>query len=221
MSLRGGSASDRRSNFLRLSISVKDCFAALAMTSTGLVLIFSLFACATKQKGPEVARPWIPPSPLQSLAGFADVDIKTHGRSESFQAALLAQSPNLLRIQILDDLGQEQALLVANGREVMWKDRREGTQQIFPQDPKVLKKTLHLPVALEEFIARLLEGTSPKQYPTTNPGYQIVTDAVEATPAGPYPRQWTWIFRKPKATLVMVFSQLKLNPHLGAGKFVF
>lgn len=185
------------------------------------LLLLGMGACASKQKGPEVVRPWTPRTPLQSLAALADVDVKARGKTESFQAALLAQSPNRLRIQILDDLGQEQALLIANGRQVMWWNRRDGIQKILPQDPTVLKKTLKLPLGLEEFIARLLEGTSLGQNSLEHPQYQIVTEELEDTPEGPYPRQWTWNFRKPKATLSMFFSQLKLNPQLKAGKFDF
>lgn len=184
-----------------------------------LVLLFS--ACAPKQKGPQASKPWIPHSPLKSLAAYAEVDLKVRGRSESFQAALLAQQPNRLRIQVLDEIGQEQALLVANGHQVMWRNRREGIQKILPQDPQVLRKTLRLPLGLEEFVARLLEGTQPNQNGTASIGYQIVTDDMEDTPLGPYPRQWTWTFRKPKATLSFLFSQLKLNPPVQAEKFDF
>jgi hypothetical protein len=147
------------------------------------------------------------------------VDLVVRGRSESFQAALIAQSPNRLRIQILDELGREQALLVANGREVLWLNRREGIQKILPQDPEVLKKTLRLPMGLEEFVARLLEGNSPEQNPKSGSRYQILTEDLAETPQGPYPRQWTWNFRRPKAKLSFVFSQVKLNPILDPGKF--
>jgi outer membrane lipoprotein-sorting protein len=191
------------------------------LTGVLVILILLLPACAPRQKGPQATKPWIPQRPLHSLAGFAEVDLKTRGRSESFQAALLAQGPNRLRIQILDELGQERALLVANGHEVMWWDRREGIQKILPQDPQVLRKTLRLPLGLEEFVALLLNGTAPQQNATTTSSYQIETEEVEDTPEGPYPRQWTWTFRKPKATLSFVFSKLKLNPPLEAGKFNF
>jgi outer membrane lipoprotein-sorting protein len=186
-----------------------------------VMLVLLLPACAPKQIGPQAAKPWIPQQPLHSLAGFAEVDIKARGRAESFQAALIAELPNRLRIQILDDLGQERAVLVANGREVMWWDRREGTQKILPQDPQALKKTLRLPIGLEEFVNALLEGTKPQQKDTASSGYQVATEAVEDTPQGPYPRQWTWTFRKPKATLSFLFSQLKLNTSLDARKFDF
>jgi outer membrane lipoprotein-sorting protein len=178
-------------------------------------------ACAVKQLPPQTAKPWIPRKPLHSLSGFADVDIKSGGRSESFQAALLAERPNRLRIQILDDLGREQALLVANGHQVLWLNRREGIKKILAQDPEVLKKTLRLPVGLEEFIARLLGGNSPTPNPNSKSPYQIYTEELEETSEGPYPKQWTWNFRRPKATLSFLFSQVKLNPRLDADKFDF
>lgn len=214
LSLRGAK---RRNNPSRFSLDVKDCFVTLAMTGAALFLLSS---CATKQVPPQTAKPWIPQQQLYSISGLADVDIKVRGRTRSFQAALIAEHPNRLRIIILDDLGREQATLVANGREVMWVNRRDGVETIFPQDPDSLKKTLRLPMELEEFVAHLLQGNSSDAAPSSS-RYQIFTEDLEATPQGPYPRQWTWNFRKPKAVLSFLFSQVKLNSPLEPGRFDF
>lgn len=156
---------------------------------------------------------------LHSLSAWAEVDLSVKGRAESFQAALLAEGPDRLRIQILDDLGREKALLIANGRQVYWWNRREGGPQIYPQDPKVLRKTLKLPLGVQEFIAQLLEGTAAQD--GHNNSYQIVVEEISRTEEGLFPRLWTWYFSKPKATLSVLFSHLRLNPVLGAEKFDF
>lgn len=189
-------------------------------TGVAALLLF-LFGCAAKQIPPQAVKPWIPQQELHSISGLAEVDIKARGRTESFQAAFLAKQPNRLRIQILDDLGQEQALLVANGQEVLWRNRKEGIQKILPQDAEVLKKTLRLPLGLEEFITRILGGIPTPGNSTGSSHYQIQTDDLEDGPGGPYPMYWIWSFRKPKATLSFHFSHVKLNAPLDEGKFDF
>ena len=141
------------------------------------ILFLALSSCAPKQSKPSVARPIVltetiqkalnsltqPPIPLDSLSGFAEVEVEVRGRKQFMQMALLAQEPNRLRISLLDDLGQEQGRLVADGHRVLWINHREGIWEHLPQGDHSLKRVLKLPLTVEEFIQRILVKVPPGQ----------------------------------------------------------
>lgn len=93
---------------------------------------------------------------LRSLSAFADASVEYRGRKEFFSAAILAQSPNRLRIELMDDLGQTLARLSSDGSNVVWWDSRSGeTQSFAPGDP-ALQKAFRIPLSVEDFVSRLL-----------------------------------------------------------------
>lgn len=93
---------------------------------------------------------------LRSLSAFADASVEYRGRVEFFSAAILAQSPDRLRIELMDDLGQTLARLISDGKAVTWWDSRSGeTQSFAPGDP-ALQKAFRIPLSVEDFIARIL-----------------------------------------------------------------
>lgn len=99
---------------------------------------------------------------LPGLSAFVQVKLSAGGKSELFDAALLARPPDKLFLQILDDLGQERARVVADGAQVLFFDAQENRYERIPQDGEALKKTLRLPLSVEELIDRLLKRLPPE-----------------------------------------------------------
>lgn len=99
---------------------------------------------------------------LPGLSAFVQVKLSAGGKSELFDAALLARPPDKLFLQILDDLGQERARVVADGASVLFFDAQENRYERIPQDGEALKKTLRLPLSVEELIDRLLKRLPPQ-----------------------------------------------------------
>jgi len=91
-----------------------------------------------------------------TLTAFAQATLQVGGRKELFDAALLVRAPDQLFIQILDELGQERAHLVADGTGVIFWDAQKNQERRFSQDPEALKKALRLPLSVEDLIAQLL-----------------------------------------------------------------
>ncbi|MDL1871927.1 hypothetical protein FBR05_06950 [Deltaproteobacteria bacterium PRO3] len=99
---------------------------------------------------------------LPGLSAFVQVKLSAGGKNELFDAALLASPPDKLYLQILDDLGQERARVVADGAQVLFFDAQENRYERIPQDGEALKKTLRLPLSVEELIDRLLKRLPPQ-----------------------------------------------------------
>ena len=160
------------------------------------ILFFLFFAGCAKQ-APRTALDASQSAPLQkeldalargraripSLSAFVQVKLSAGGRSELFDAALLAKPPDKLLLQILDDLGQERARFVADGTRVLFFDAQENHYQHFDQDGEALKKTLKLPLSVDDLIDRLI-GRLP---------VEEVTRWEKAVAAdGPDPVYWAW-----------------------------
>src|SRR4030095_4389221 len=84
-------------------------------------------------------------SALQSLSAFADVTVEYRGKKEFFNAAVLAQAPARLRIELLNDLGETWGRLVSNGDRVTWWDARRGETLEFSHDDPALQKAFRIP----------------------------------------------------------------------------
>jgi outer membrane lipoprotein-sorting protein len=93
---------------------------------------------------------------LHSLSAFVQVKLQIKGKNESFDAAILMSLPNKLRIEVLDDLGQVSSRIVADGSHVLYVDANAGEYALLDQETQALKKILHLPLSVEEFIFRML-----------------------------------------------------------------
>lgn len=183
-----------------------------------LILFASLLAlgCAPKKVKPITAASYPAFPKIQTLSGLAEIDVNAKGKMRSFQAAFLIEKPNRLRISILDDMGQEHAGLIANGQEVLYWDDHSGKEKLLPQNGEALRKTLKLPLGVNEFIALLLLGPHSEVPLGT---YSVKLQNYQETDQGPYPFHWTWNFLRPKAQMDFQFVSLKLNPELSPDKF--
>lgn len=93
---------------------------------------------------------------LGYLSAFAQVSIERGKQRRLFDAVIQAAPPNRISIQVLNDLGQEIARVIADGHEVYFQDKESGRSQIFAQDGESLRKTLRLPIRIEDLVDRLL-----------------------------------------------------------------
>lgn len=105
----------------------------------------------------------LPNRKIQHLSGLAQVSLEGHGRHESFDIALKIEAPDRLEIQVMDDLGQVQSSLKADGAEVFWQDFVSRDTRRFPQNADVFQKTWGLPLTVEAFIAAMLGHLDPEE----------------------------------------------------------
>lgn len=171
-----------------------------------LILAVFLSACA---KAPPKTAAVVSLPRFQSLSSFVQVRVNAKGKMESFDAALLIRTPDKLRIEIMDDLGQVVSRIVANGSQVLWHRPVDQEYMLLPQDEKTLKKTLRLPLSIASFIQGMLLGDLPPEAK----GYRVSYQAQSST-RGAYPETIVWEFTKPKATLhlVMLEPETQLPP---------
>jgi len=185
---------------------------------------------------------------FKGLKAFAQVRVQSGGRVETFDAAVLINPPRQLRIEIMDDLGQTRARLIADGTQVHFEDLQRGTEDNFEQNDKALQKTLHLPIPIEEFIARMLlripeaalTGAEPARLMLQNfdldvepqlprlkavkkikgPGaYQIAYGNYSSSPASAYPQEIAWSFKNPKIDLRLSLKDLATDQSISPSKF--
>ncbi|MFO1464498.1 MAG: hypothetical protein U1F66_12060 [bacterium] len=182
------------------------------------------------------------------LSAYAQVTLRAGGRKELFDAALLAIPPSRLLIQILDDLGQERARFVADGSWVLFYDAQKNRYSRLPQDAESLRKTLKLPVSVEDLIARLLQQVPPGgslgwnevasaaggSYRALRSGDRVLWAqdpprliAYEAlSPSGKLQyrvdyqaQEMSWSFRRPKAELTLRFQSFERARPVPEGRF--
>lgn len=181
-----------------------------------LIVLFVGLGCAPKKVKPITPASYPAFPKIISLSGLAEVDLMAKGKQRSFQAALLIEKPNRLRISLLDEMGQEHAGLIANGQKVFYWNDHTGKEKLLPQDGEALKKTLKLPLGVNEFIDLLLRGPA-SDLPPAN--YTVRLQDYQETTQGSYPFHWTWQFLRPKAQMDFQFVSLNLNPRLSSEKF--
>ena len=92
----------------------------------------------------------------QGLLAFGQVRVRGGGKSESFDAALLVQSPDLVTLEIINDLGQVLTRVVSDGHQILYEDTQQKIYTLLGDDTAAFKKALHLPISPQEFVARLL-----------------------------------------------------------------
>lgn len=166
----------------------------------GLVLLGFFPACA-KAPPPKTAQQALRRSTaFASLSSFVEVTVEARGKKQSFDAALVMKAPAQLRIEILDDLGQVISRLIADGSQVLWWQAEKDEYITLPQEPNTLKKTLKLPISIEEFIQGMLAGA-----PTlVEKKYRVLY--VAGTDVTTYPARIEWEFLKPKARLLLTLQ---------------
>ncbi len=92
---------------------------------------------------------------LKSLKSYAQVKAEHGNQSQSFDAAIVMQAPDRLKIEVINDLGETLLRLDADGERVVYENLREGTRDEIAQSQLAFQKVFKLPLSLEEFIAVL------------------------------------------------------------------
>jgi len=92
---------------------------------------------------------------LRSLKSYAQVKVEYGKQSESFDAAILMEYPDQLRIEVINDLGETVLRLIADGTTVRYENLREATSDQFAQSEPAFQKVFKLPLSVEEFISGL------------------------------------------------------------------
>ncbi|HKX13394.1 MAG TPA: DUF4292 domain-containing protein, partial [bacterium] len=93
---------------------------------------------------------------LDYLSAFAQVSVERGKQRRLFDAVLQVAAPNRLSLQVLNDLGQEVATVVADGETVYFHDNESGRTERFVQNGDALRKTLRLPLSVDDLVDRLL-----------------------------------------------------------------
>jgi outer membrane lipoprotein-sorting protein len=97
---------------------------------------------------------------LQSLSGIIHFTVTRKNQTQSLEAAFILEAPNKLHLEIIDDLGQTQMRIIANGKNVLWWDAEKNNHQILDQNEKVLKKIFKLPLSVSDLVEALLSQES-------------------------------------------------------------
>jgi hypothetical protein len=95
-------------------------------------------------------------SGLDYLSAFAQVSVERGKQRRLFDAVLQVAKPNRLSLQVLNDLGQEIARVVADGETVYFHENESGRSERFAQNSDALRKTLRLPLSIDDLVDRLL-----------------------------------------------------------------
>lgn len=93
---------------------------------------------------------------LGYLSAFAQVSVERGKQRRLFDAVLQVAAPNRLSLQVLNDLGQEVARVVADGETVYFHENESGRTERFVQNGDALRKTLRLPLSVDDLVDRLL-----------------------------------------------------------------
>jgi len=93
---------------------------------------------------------------IEYLSAFAQVSVERGKQRRLFDAVLQVAPPNRLSLLVLNDLGQEMARVVADGETVYFHESESGKTQRFAQDQDALRKTLRLPLSIDDLVDRLL-----------------------------------------------------------------
>lgn len=146
---------------------------AFRLFSTLLVLLVFLSACVKAPPRSAADRQAVDPAQarqlglvvqeiaasqakLDYLSAFAQVSVERGKQRRLFDAVLQVAAPNRLSLQVLNDLGQEVATVVADGETVYFHENESGRTERFVQNEDALRKTLRLPLSIDDLVDRLL-----------------------------------------------------------------
>lgn len=133
---------------------------------------------------------------------------------DSFDAALLIQAPDKMRIEILDDLGQVVSRLVADGSELLWYDPQAEEYSKISQEKNSLKKFFRLPISVEDFIQGMLIGSLKVEK-----SRYLVRYGPAWSTQNPYPKEILWEFSRPKVRLNLTMQDPVTDAALALDKF--
>jgi hypothetical protein len=177
-----------------------------------LLFGFLLFAC---HKAPPISshKP-VPALTITQLSAYSQVRAERNGKTEFFDAAFKIVAPNQLYLNLLDDLGEVRLRLVADGIQITYQEGPTAPIQQISQDDESLKKILHLPLSIEEFVLRMLDTQNPtyeKRDPPKKYKYRVFYRQYSKDSTKAYPHQIEWEFRKPRIKFLMNLSEIEID----------
>ncbi len=184
----------------------------LSRTSYFLLFMLFLFGSACSKTPPRTSHELPPSYTTQKLSAYSQVRIERKGKAEFFDAAFKIIAPNQLTLKMLDDLGEVRLSLVADGDQITYQSGDEYQQ--IPQNEDSLKKTLHLPLTVEEFVRRMLETENPSYEKSENSKkwkYRVHYREYSQVSKKQFPHQIEWEFRKPHVRILMNLSEIEID----------
>ncbi len=166
-------------------------------------------------------------NPFASLSAYVQVNLQVKKKTQSFDVALLLESPDKLHLEILDDLGQVHYRIIADGSQILWHDAQANRYTLLEQDEKALKKILKLPLTVTEFIQRMLlqipeeKKTKDKKFLYCVRYGNFTSLEFSNTPGTGnfFPQIMDWEFKKPKITMHLELSAVEINVPFSPEKF--
>ncbi len=159
-------------------------------------------------------------NPFASLSAYVQLKLQAKRKTQSFDVAMLLESPDKLHLEILDDLGQVHYRIIADGIQILWHDAQANTYSLIPQDKKALKKILKLPLTVTEFIQRmLLQIPEEKKTKDKKILYCVAYEKFTSVQNFNYPEVMKWVFKKPKIQLHLGLRAVEINVPFSPEKF--
>ena len=149
--------------------------------------VFSLLPCCTHLKTPlseppqqscsvqEILLKVRETGAPRGLKGVAKVRVKTADEKFSVKELIVAQRPDLLRLETLSPLGHPQFFAVANGEELYLFSPSENTFYYGDTSPQNMS-FLPLNLSLENVVPLVLGGIPLIDYDTEHVGCQVIND---------------------------------------------
>ncbi len=110
----------------------------------------------------------------QGLKGLAKVKVKSAGEKFSVKELIIAQKPNLLRLETLNPLGHPQFFAVTNGEELYFFAPSENRFYYGNASPNNMSSFLPLSLSLETVVPLVLGGVPLIDYDPEQVGCQVM-----------------------------------------------
>jgi outer membrane biogenesis lipoprotein LolB len=95
-------------------------------------------------------------SSLQQFKGVLYAQVETQGRPVSGRVAWAAITPNRLRLEWLNPLGQPLTSVAGDGKTLVIVSHVEKKRYILHQTPTVLEDLIHIPMGVEDLVTLLV-----------------------------------------------------------------
>jgi len=112
----------------------------------------------------------------RGLKGVAKVKVKTANEKFSVKELIVAQRPNLLRLETLTPLGHPQFFAVANGGVLYLFAPSENTFYYGDTSPQNMSSFFRISLSLENVVPLILGGISLIDYDSAHVGCQMLGD---------------------------------------------
>ena len=112
----------------------------------------------------------------RGLKGVAKIKVKTADEKFSVKELIVAQRPDLLRLETLSPLGHPQFFAVANGEALYLFAPSENTFYYGTTSPQHMSSFIPLNLSLENVVPLILGGVHLIEYDTEHVGCQVLGD---------------------------------------------